>query len=102
MNGETRRTPWGKGRVIFLANMERFKDAAAKGWPFAHIYRENQDILEGISYSQFYHWARRYLSSCSRMPDKPKFAQTESGPMRAEVRSKRFVHNNNPDPKDLI
>lgn len=104
MSGDTGRTQWGKARVLFLANLERVKAVVDEGWPLAHIYRENQNTLDTMSYGQFYHWARRYLSDeppPARREKTPKPAASK--PARPVKEPKGFVPGPRvPDPDDLF
>lgn len=100
MSGETGRTPWGMGRVAFLANISQFKEKVSSGWPLMQIYKDHQQNLRGISYAQFTHYVRKYIHSDRNSLDEgPLHLKTAT----FDARPRRFQPSPKvPNPEDLI
>ena len=54
-------TPWGEGRIVFLAHKADIQARINEGWPLSKIYKEYQSKLGGLSYPGFTRSVRQYL-----------------------------------------
>ena len=61
----TSATPWGEGRIAFLAHKADIEARIEQGWPLAKIYKEFQDQLAGLSYPGFTRCIRHYAESAA-------------------------------------
>lgn len=64
------KTKWGFGRVAFNANLTTIEKMHEKGFPNAHIYRELEDKLGGLSYTQFGYHLRKHRQNQSKQTSK--------------------------------